>query len=287
MPDERYKLPKEDHEYIFRGLLDDMLADTVPQEQPRIVILGGQPGSGKSRLTEIARENVFDNQPVAVINGDDYRAYHPQAENIYRQHDKGFAEMTDPDVRKWTPRLLGAAVKEKRNIIFEATMRNKEPLMSTIEYLKEQGYQIGVMVMAVHEQVSSVRIVNRYEDQKAKGGIARWTPMENHDEAFGNMPQTAEAIERNSPIDSISVYNRAGEEIYRNESAENTFRRPSPGMGAGKAVKEERKRPLSLDERKTIQSKIEDIREKMSNRGANAEFETLKKIFNRGMDMGR
>ncbi|MDR3076434.1 MAG: zeta toxin family protein [Synergistaceae bacterium] len=55
-----------------------MLQNSAPQEKPRIVILGGQPGSGKSLLTETARKEIFSSQPVAVINGDDYRVSHPQ-----------------------------------------------------------------------------------------------------------------------------------------------------------------------------------------------------------------
>lgn len=47
-----YKLTKKAHERVFRGLLLEMLENSgEPKEQPRIVILGGQPGSGKSKLT--------------------------------------------------------------------------------------------------------------------------------------------------------------------------------------------------------------------------------------------
>jgi predicted ABC-type ATPase len=265
MSDERYKLSKEDHIKIFHGLLNDMLVGTEYQEQPRIIILGGQPGSGKSKLTEIARNSVFENQPVAIINGDDYRAYHPNAREIYERHDEKFAEMTDHDVRKWTSELLGAAINEKRNIIFEATMRNKEPLMTTIKYLKEQGYQIGIMVMAVNEQISRVRIVERYENQKAEGGIARWTPMESHDEAYKNMPHTAAAIENNSSIDSISVYNRAGEILYKNERRiDGVFERPLAKYSAESVIQRERERPLTKLEMENLQQTIKDIQERVS-----------------------
>jgi UDP-N-acetylglucosamine kinase len=277
MPDERYKLSEKEHEKIFCDIQEDVLSDTETQEQPVIIILGGQPGSGKSRLTEIAKESVFGNKPVAVINGDDYRIYHPQATEIYEQHDKKFAELTDPDVRKWTPQLLESAVNGRRDIVFEATMRNKEPLMSTIETLKEKGYRVGIMVMAVNEQVSKVGIVTRYESQKENGLIARWTPFEAHDEAYRNMPETVMAIEHNSSIEGICVYNRAGDLLYDNGLIEGVFKRPSMKTGADNAVRKEQSRPLSLEEKKTLDENIEAIRQKMIRRGAEKEFKELKR----------
>jgi hypothetical protein len=133
MTDERYKLSKKEHDRIFQRLNRKILTQNKPQEHPTIIILGGQPGSGKSRLTETAKKSVFGDKRVAAINGDDYRSYHPQAREIYERHDKNFAELTDPDVRVWTSSLLEAAVNDRRDIIFEAAMRNKEPLAALTE----------------------------------------------------------------------------------------------------------------------------------------------------------
>jgi energy-coupling factor transporter ATP-binding protein EcfA2 len=284
MPDERYKLSGREHENVFKQLLKEMLETTEPQECPSIVILGGQPGSGKSKLTEIARGVFFDDKPVAVINGDDYRQNHPQARKIYDMHDKRYAEMTDPDVRKWTPRLLEAAIEGRRDIIFEATMRNREPLMTTIKHLKEEGYKVGVFVLAANEHASRIGIVSRYENQKFSGKIARWTPTETHDEAYKNMPATVEAIELESPIDHISVYGRGGRELYKNEASGDVLRRPLPGEGARRAIRNEHLRPLSASEKSNLRDSIEEIRPKMSQRGAEEEFGQLQGIFSRNME---
>jgi predicted ABC-type ATPase len=284
MPNERYKLSDREHELGFQRLLKDMLETTEPRECPSIVILGGQPGSGKSKLTEIAKGVFFDGKPVAVINGDDYRHNHPQAYEIYQNHDKKYAEMTDPDVRKWTPRLLEAAIEGRRDIIFEATMRNREPLMTTIRHLKEEGYKVGVFIMAVNEHVSRIGILSRYENQKHDGGIARWTPVETHDEAYKNMPATVEAIELESPIDHISVYGRGGRELYKNEASGGVFKRPLPGEGARHTIRNEHLRPLSALEKSGLRDSIEDIRQKMSQRGAEEEFGQLLGIFSRNLE---
>jgi predicted ABC-type ATPase len=275
MPNTEYKLSAETHEKIFQQLLSEMLAESDARKCPGIVVLGGQPGSGKSHLMRIAREKFFDNRPVTTINGDDYRAAHPKAREIYEQYDKTYVEITDFDVRKWTSMLLEAAVERKRDIVFETTMRYKEPLMSTIRRLKEKGYKIGIYVMAVNERISRIGSVQRYENQKAKGGIARWTPLDVHDEAYRKMPETVSAIENESPIDSLKIYNRAGELLYFNEREDGIFIRPVSNMNAKSAVIKERDRRLTLREQRFLRQAIKDIQKQMSDRGAAQDFNEI------------
>lgn len=50
-------------------------ARATPQQNPKGFVLGGQPGAGKSILIEKIKKELNSN--VIVINGDDYRKYHP------------------------------------------------------------------------------------------------------------------------------------------------------------------------------------------------------------------
>jgi predicted ABC-type ATPase len=279
MLNNQYELSAEVHEKIFQELLFKILAKSDTQDHPVIVILGGQPGSGKSRLIQIAQENVFYNRQAVVINGDDYRAAHPQAWNIYKQHDKTYAEMTDWDVRKWTTKLLEMTVKEKRNIILETTMRNKEPLMNTIRLLKEKRYMVGAYIMAVNEQISKIGIVQRYENQKAKKGIARWTAFDVHDEAYKNMPETVSAIEYGSPIDFLGVFNRSGDILYFNEKTNGIFIYPENGEDAKFSIIKERNRHLTFQEQTQLRQAIKKIQKQMDNRGAGKDFNIISNIL--------
>lgn len=47
----------------------------TPTNNPKGFVLGGQPGAGKSILIEKIKKELNGN--VIVINGDDYRKYHP------------------------------------------------------------------------------------------------------------------------------------------------------------------------------------------------------------------
>ncbi|WP_405869928.1 zeta toxin family protein [Streptomyces zaomyceticus] len=51
---ERYRLPEADNQRIFRErITPDLMEGCAPQETPTVVFLVGQPGAGKSRVTEM------------------------------------------------------------------------------------------------------------------------------------------------------------------------------------------------------------------------------------------
>lgn len=214
--DRAYKLSENQHEAVYKRLERDMLAKSTPGSGPVVVILGGQPGAGKSKLIDIAMRDYFENSSPVIINRDEYRDAHPRSQEILKRNDKKYAERTDPDVRVWTKRLFDTAVKNKRDIIFEGTMRTDMLIMAAIENLRRAGYKIHIMIMAVRGEISRLGMLERYEDQKSVKGYARWIDPASHEEAYRGMPATVRSIEKGSHIESISVYNREGEVLYRN-----------------------------------------------------------------------
>lgn len=214
--DKAFQLSDEEHKLKYAEIEKDSFAGTTPVERPRIVITGGQPGSGKSKLIELSKDEFPDGN-VVVINGDDLRYYHPKANQILKIDDKRFAERTDPDSRKWTRQLFDKAIVEQRNIIFESTMREADPLSKTMMRLKESGYQITAKVVACHERMSATGVFMRYESQKADKGYGRFSAMESHDAGYDGMPKTIDYIEKNKLADNIQVHDRSGRVLYSNK----------------------------------------------------------------------
>jgi len=198
---ESFKLDKKQHDAIYQKLEKEMLADSAPSAEPTIVIIGGQPGSGKLGLEKHIRETTFAGISPAVIDSNNYRKSHPQFEEIAMLDDKKMAERTNPDARLWTQELLHSAAKNRRDIILQGTMRNKETVMDIICRLKEQGYKVHIAGLAVGAESSRLGIQLMYEDQKQTIGYGRWVSSEFHDEAYKNFPETLHAIEHNSPAD--------------------------------------------------------------------------------------
>lgn len=248
-----------------------MLSQSAAGEKPRIVILGGQPGAGKTALSEMVVQIIFETSLVTVINGDDYLDIHPRLCDIVRENEKLLAYFTDPDVRLWTKCVFDKAIKNRRDIIFESTLRTPHPIAETISSLKQNGYAVTLAVMATPHAVSRLSMILRYEAQKEIKGFGRWTSPDNHDEAYRGLIETVRFLENNSPLDKLLVFNRSGTMLYRNErGADGIFTAPPTGHDAASAIEINRNN-ITQEMRDSINALKKYIFDKMRKRGADAD----------------
>lgn len=236
--DRHFKLDANKHEQIYQKIESRLFQETRSSLRPRAVIMGGQPGSGKSKLLEASRE-VFPDGNVVVINGDELREYHPQSPEIFKLDDKRYAERTDADSRVWTKRVFDKAIETKRNIIFESTMREAEPISETMKRLRDEGYELTAKVVATHERISKTSIYMRYEQQKYDKGYGRFTSQDSHDAGYVGMPKTVDHIDKNKLVDCLEVYNRSGVLLFSKTLKEGQWDRDEY---AAKIVETERHR---------------------------------------------
>lgn len=208
-----YKLSPEKHEEILSQIMHDVFKDAKSFEHPEIFILGGQPGAGKSTLIKYLQESG-QAKDCLIINGDEYRNYHPHVQEIFQRYPQQMAEITDMDVRDWTQRVFQQAIKNRNNIIFEGTMRTNQ-ICNTIRDLHEQGYKVNINVLAVNYFESKLSIYSRFEDLFERGEIARYSPPEAHDETYNRMLDTLQQIEDERQFDTITIYSRNKEVILR------------------------------------------------------------------------
>ena len=76
-------MQRSDVEAIFELKKADLIRDAKTSSNPIAILLGGQPASGKSTLAIVA-EKEHKNETFLVINGDDFRIYHPQHEELVK-----------------------------------------------------------------------------------------------------------------------------------------------------------------------------------------------------------
>jgi hypothetical protein len=143
----KYKLTSVDHELVFKILKIDILSKGISVNSPTAIIVGGQPGAGKTNLISSTRQ-YFNNNYI-IINGDDYRQYHPYFYEIAYNNDKKIAEFIDPSVRDWTRRLFNLSMENSYNTILEITLRQHEPILTTINNLYKNNFNICLRILAV------------------------------------------------------------------------------------------------------------------------------------------
>lgn len=169
-------------------------------------------GCGKSTLIRKSKTE-FENGNVVIINGDEYRRYHPKSKEILGKSEEDYAFYTDADVRTWTSDIFEYATDNRYNVIFEGTMRTNR-ICDTIKRLKEKGYRIEVKALAVNGIDSIISTMERYERQVNSDGHGRRTTSESHRAAYIGMLDTLEEIERQGFCDSIEVLTRNEDVIY-------------------------------------------------------------------------
>lgn len=266
---DKYKLSPEIHNAIFEEIKNDCFVNKTSVENPEIFILGGQTAAGKSVLTHKICE-TFNNPNIVVINSDEFRLNHPQAQEIFQKHNKDFATYTDYDMRKWGKGVFDEAISRHYNIIFEGTMRTPQ-ICETIKRLQKEGYKIHILVMAVPEIKSRISIYSRYQEQLEKYPIARFTNTSSHDASYIGMLGTLKIIEDEKLYDTIEAYNREGKAIFKTGDTDIV-----------KAIITEREKPLSAKDCNALINECDILLNKMYNRNEDEyyikDLEHLKQI---------
>lgn len=185
-----------------------LLKALQPVDRPKGYVLGGQPGAGKSGLIKRIREQ--EKQNILVINGDEFRQYHPQFDEIQAAYGKDAPKYTAEFAGKITERLIEKALNEKLNIAVEGTFRTADTPLKTLSDMKQHGYETAVYIMTTDAKVSWLSTLERYEKMQAAGEAPRYTDKAHHDLVVRELPKNADQVYQSGLADAFHVYNREG-----------------------------------------------------------------------------
>ncbi|WP_435028902.1 zeta toxin family protein, partial [Xanthomonas cucurbitae] len=138
MNEKEYRLDDAEHRRLFeQKILDDAALETKSSfEQPKAIILAGQPGSGKGSLARSAKIEL--NRDVVLIDPDELRNAHPQVSALRNAHPYTWSGYTQADASQWAEELLQATVEGKRNLIFDTTLSNGQWSAELIQQLQSR-----------------------------------------------------------------------------------------------------------------------------------------------------
>ena len=136
-------------------------------QTPKLYLVGGQPGAGKS--TTISKIEDYMQGNCVVINLDDYRALHPNAREIYEKGAKGsddYSAYTNPFMREVGEKLIDKAIENGYNVILERTLSLTDTVSKQLDKFNKNGYELNLYVVTCNKNHSMSSVEQRYLQQK-------------------------------------------------------------------------------------------------------------------------
>jgi len=189
---DKYSVSREQTEKIFKTLMLPELRTYTSSNDPVAVIVGGQPGAGKSQVLDIAKEEFQNN--IVICNADDYRRYHPATQEILHLHESYFPDITTPFAQHLNLLLRNECKSKGFNFALEITMRDGAGVNATIQGIKNTGFNCNIDLLAVNEKWSRLGTVERLETQRAIEKTGRIVSPEVHHDHYHAMPGTVQQI---------------------------------------------------------------------------------------------
>jgi predicted ABC-type ATPase len=251
-----YQLSPEEHEATYQRIEAERLPESEPRDNPRAIITGGQPGSGKSGITSRAARELEKEGGHILIDADDLREESRLYEAAMLDDDRLAANRTHPDAGGWATKLMAAAVESRRNVLIDQTSKDPAAVERLAGRLKGAGYSVELRVMAVNEKISEQRIQTRYESQKEAYGVGRFSTKDNHDIAFAGVAKTVASVELSKSVDALRVYDKDHVPIKENVLQGGDWVDPA---NAAELMHAERNRPLTLEERREVASQYDQL----------------------------
>lgn len=181
---------------------------------PRLVVVGGPPGSGKSH----AMHRLQRQMPGAVaVLGDDLRAFHPQYRDLLADAPLLMPDVTAQASGRWVELSLEYLREQRVSTLLETTLRQPEVVASTLSAFQRAGFVNELHVVVVPRDVAWLGTVTRYVRQLQRSGEARWTPPGMALAAMRNLPVTLERVVRGGLADRVDFTTRRGELVARLE----------------------------------------------------------------------
>ncbi|MFE6632414.1 zeta toxin family protein [Streptomyces rochei] len=245
---ERYRLPETENRRIFRErITPDLLEGRAPQETPTVVFLVGQPGAGKSRVTELVAAQLNQHGGFVDVDSDLYKPYHPAYAALMAQDDTLMAAYTRADGRAWMALAEEYVRRHGLHAIIQETSQDARAVEAKMVRYREAGARVEGLFMGVPQAMSNQGIVARYFQQLADRGQGRLTVQANADESYRGILELADLVDRGVLVDLASVYRR-GESKPRYSNAPDATGAWSQLPALRQAMEEERARPWTAAE---------------------------------------
>jgi len=189
-------------------------AVTERQETPTLLLLGGQPGAGKSFASKTAKAEFRQKGGAVHVDPDEF---HGDIEDLKKE--RFTSSETISDCKKIALLVRDYAVEDRRNILEEGIYRFPNSLSDPAERAHRTGYKCEIIAIATPREESRLSVLERREDVRDKRGYVRDVPESVQDQSYNafreNLLKDAGRPGGDvSRLDRVRVMDRAGGLLY-------------------------------------------------------------------------
>jgi len=174
-------------------------------KNPAAHILGGQPATGKSHFI---KKIIEQDKNTAIINGDDFRGYHPKYEYCLKYNEQEASDLIQKDINYWIEKAIIDISLKKYSMIVEGTLKNANVPIKTAGILKNVGYFVNLDVILASPEISKVDMIKRYLLQKELIGFARFTKIEAQIETVSKIFSNILEVAKQKEVDCLRLFRR-------------------------------------------------------------------------------
>ena len=156
-------MTEEEFFEAYQKIKQDITNTKKSVDFPVAIVLGGQPGAGKSNIYQIARKRFSNN--LVELDCDAFRVYHPYYEQIKLMFGKEDGAKTNPFVFKAVDMLVEELSDQKYNLIIESSLNrpNTVLIMEKCFLLKDMklNYILWLLIKKFLGKVQSIDIMKK------------------------------------------------------------------------------------------------------------------------------
>jgi hypothetical protein len=164
----------ESRDVLSRVILPAWAKGAARQSWPVVVIVGGQPGAGKTQVADLVQA-VLDRRGGAVRIGSDlYKAGHQHYAELLAVDVRTAGVKVRPDTRRWQ-----AAVEEYVRIhgfdaVVESALADPAEFRTSAAAYRQAGSRIEVVALATPQALSQLGILDRFLTEAISGAGGTW-----------------------------------------------------------------------------------------------------------------
>ncbi|MBM7167555.1 zeta toxin family protein [Streptomyces sp. G44] len=239
-------LPARESQAVLKDvILPAATASAVRQTRPVVVIVGGQPGAGKTKVADLVQAALNQRGGAVRIGRDLFKAAHRHYAAALAADVRTAGARVRPDTSRWQSAVEEYVRDHSLDAVVESALADADDFRTSSAAYRRSRHRIEVVALATAEAWSQLGILDRFLTEATTGAGGRYVSWANHGACAEGMLATLAVIEAEQLADRITVVTRESTVLYDNELVDGVWRRRP---AADKAVARGRSRPWTAGE---------------------------------------